>query len=515
MFDPYLKWFGIPGDGEPPASWELLGVAPGERRPEVIREAALRQTARIRPYQTGPYAEACTRLLNEIAQAELTLLGSTRHADHDAGPNGVPTADADGSVQELSEEEATPDTAAVSVLLLEPLPPPAPRGCVWHHPRRRAARARFRAGPALAAVSAFLMLFGATALGVMATLDRRPPEPSGPMPVVEPAPLRGRVGEVRCLQGQMPVYGVAFSPDGRTLLSGGGGYVKGPGNTVVPRECVARQWDVETGEELRRFVGHTAPVRCVCFSLDGQYAVSGAGGVETRTGGPVAVDCTVRLWDVVHGREARCFRGHTAPVLSVAFFPDGRTAASAGRDGTLRLWDVQTGTELRCLEPEPGAIATVAVAPDGSSFLCGGEEGILRLWQTEDRERPRTFSPVEGRITCAAFSPDGRQLLCASGRPEQTGGALQLLDVETARVIRGYAGHHGSVTCVAFSPDGRRAVSGGSDQTVRMWDVAGGQELARFTGHTDTVQAVVFSPDGRLAASAGHDGTVRVWNLPD
>jgi WD40 repeat protein len=318
----------------------------------------------------------------------------------------------------------------------------------------------------------------------------------------------------------MPVYCVAFSPDGRTLLTGGGGYVKGPGNSIVARGCAARLWDLATGDEARRFAGHTAPVRCVCFSPDGRHALTGAGGYETRGGAPVAVDCTVRLWDVGSSRAVRTFVGHTTPVAGVAFFPDGHTAASAGRDGTLRLWDVQTGMELRRLELEPGAVNGVAVAPDGRALLCGGDEGRVRLWELADARGPRTFAPAEGRISGLAFSPDGRQVLCASGwgparsgRPEPGGGGLCLWDLEAARPVREYAGHQGPVACVAFSPDGR-ALSGGSDQTVRLWDVAGGQELCCLKGHAGSVEAVAFSPDGRRAASASRDGTVRLWQLP-
>jgi WD40 repeat protein len=71
------------------------------------------------------------------------------------------------------------------------------------------------------------------------------------------------------------------------------------------------------------------------------------------------------------------------------------------------------------------------------------------------------------------------------------------------------------VTAVALSADGRRALSGGLDQTVRLWAVATGQELHCFTGHADVVSGVAFSPDGRLALSGGADATVRLWRLPD
>ena len=65
---------------------------------------------------------------------------------------------------------------------------------------------------------------------------------------------------------------------------------------------------------------------------------------------------------------------------------------------------------------------------------------------------------------------------------------------------------------VAFSPDGRRLASAGSDQTVKVWDAATGQETLVLKGHTKHVTSVAFSPDGRRLASASGDRTVKVWD---
>ena len=74
--------------------------------------------------------------------------------------------------------------------------------------------------------------------------------------------------------------------------------------------------------------------------------------------------------------------------------------------------------------------------------------------------------------------------------------------------------HEGMLCSVALSPDGRRALSGGFDRTMRLWDVEVGKQLGSFPGHSELVYHVAFSPDGRRALSSSFDKTIRLWRLP-
>ncbi|MCT7975118.1 WD40 repeat domain-containing protein [Laspinema olomoucense] len=81
-------------------------------------------------------------------------------------------------------------------------------------------------------------------------------------------------------------------------------------------------------------------------------------------------------------------------------------------------------------------------------------------------------------------------------------------------LLRTPTGHSNSVNAVAITPDGKRAVSASLDKTLKLWDLATGEELATFSGHSNWVEAVTITPDGKQAVSASRDNTLKLWNLP-
>jgi hypothetical protein len=111
-------------------------------------------------------------------------------------------------------------------------------------------------------------------------------------------------------------------------------------------------------------------------------------------------------------------------------------------------------------------------------------------------------------VRSLALSPDGK--LALSGGQDQT---LRLWDIATGRLLRTFEGHDAAINSVAFSPDGTRILSASDDRTVRLWETSTGKELSRLKGHLDRVRAVVFAPNGKRAMSAGQDRTLRWWDL--
>jgi WD40 repeat protein len=359
--------------------------------------------------------------------------------------------------------------------------------------------------------------------------------------------------------------GMAFSPDGKRLLTGG--------QTLGPKV-----WDVATAQEALSLPGHSYAVVSVAFSPDGKTLASRSDGR------------TVRLWDLPTRKELRQFRVTDGVQVrdpigapgAVAFSPDGRLLVSRGEpptapggfDHSFFVWDAKSGEELAevTLPPahRPNALAfapngdlfasaddgvrrwslaqkkeigslrspsfkltySLAFAPGGCLLAVGGRtsapqdarpsEGSrnLELWDWRTGELLRAWPAHPRRVVALAFSPGGDVLATCGGAapsyaspPEKDDPDIKMWEPATGALIRVLKGHEGGVACVALSPDGRVLASAGYDRTVRLWDVFNGAELARFSGHAGPVLCVAFAPDGKTLASGSADTTILLWDV--
>ncbi len=168
------------------------------------------------------------------------------------------------------------------------------------------------------------------------------------------------------------------------------------------------------------------------------------------------------------------------------------------------------------------AVAAVAAfLPDGRAERSWAEmTGSLRLYEgSPSGEQLWAFDchavALDG-VRDVAISPDGRLALVAVQDC-----TVRLLDMATGNELRRFEGHKARCLGVSFSKNGRFALTAcgtwdsraEQDNTVRIWDVASGKEIRRFEGHTGWVSTPVFSPDERFVLSPSNDRTIRLWDV--
>ena len=363
------------------------------------------------------------------------------------------------------------------------------------------------------------------------------------------------------------VYAVAFSPDGKTVLTGSGNYT-------------ARLWNVADGATRGQPMVHEGSVVAVAFSPDGKAVLTGSG------------DHTARLWNASDGTPLGLPMVHQGAVIAVAFSPDGKTVLTGSDDHTARLWNVADGAPAACpwcirarswpwrsaptaRPSSPGATTTprgsgtpptarprpahgasgqgqgrgvqprrqdrphrerrqdraalerrrrharglpmvhqdpvraVAFSPDGKTVLTGSGDNTARLWNAADGAPAACPWCIRTRSVPWRSAPTARPSSPGAGTPPRGSGTPP-----TARTRGLPMVHQDKVRAVAFSPDGKTVLTGSSG-TTRLWSAANGAPRGLPMVHQDKVRAVAFSLDGKTVLTGSGDKTTRLWNAAD
>jgi WD40 repeat protein len=176
----------------------------------------------------------------------------------------------------------------------------------------------------------------------------------------------------------------------------------------------------------------------------------------------------VLVWEVAAHAYRWIERDLPVRFLRVALSPDGTRLASGGSDGYMYLWDVVDGTILYKWAQHQGSTMSVAWNMDGTR-LASGSRGEILVWNTHNGEHVQTLSGSSGLVSALCW---------------------------------GTRGEHADVL-----------VSGGSDGTLRWWNVRSGECLWMRQAHRGMIQSLRCSPDGTRLASCSDDGTIMLWNL--
>lgn len=304
-----------------------------------------------------------------------------------------------------------------------------------------------------------------------------------------------------------PVANLDISPDGRYVLSGGFG------SFIL--------WDIARGEKIQSFTHYGGGggtiggnYTKVAFSPDGKYFASGGAGVK--------------LYDLTTRQEIMSFDEKNS-VSAITFSPDGKHLlfdssyrGFSSYDEKIKIVDISTGREMREIQWQTGTVYSATYSPDGKLVLFGGfdsasSDGILTLWDLSLAKAVRTVVASKaaflsiGWVEAISYSANGEYAL--SGGSDNSVILWNAKNLTQSKKLVGHDSFVGGIESVAFSPDGKRALSSASDKKIIIWDLASGTALRVLTGHTgvDSTRAK-FSPNGKYVISVG-DASTRIWDV--
>ena len=275
---------------------------------------------------------------------------------------------------------------------------------------------------------------------------------------------------------------VAYSPVDSSIIASGG-----DGRAV-------KLWDLQN-DTVTTLGHHADVVHSIAFSPDGQMLASGGD------------DYTFKLWDVPRKRHIATLdhvsNRSRSQVKAVDFSPDGQLLATAGVD--VKLWDIQTRGEITTFEHGRWVLA-VAFSPDGRFLATGYTVGQVNVWNIQRRSMVAQLEADSTSIYTVEFSPDGETLAGAG-----YDGDIKLWKVENWEHL-GQLNSHATTHTISFSPDSSTLASTGYE-SVNLWKIESGEKIATLNGHIGWVNTVAFSSNGSTLISGGDDETLRIWDV--
>jgi WD40 repeat protein len=330
---------------------------------------------------------------------------------------------------------------------------------------------------------------------------------------VLPANALVRMGTSSLRHG-MPVCALTFDPSGKTLASAGGDVIRlwdtATGREILHFACefanaiafspdgrvlvsgseigVIHLWETATGKEVRRFPSEGGKVHAVAFSSDGKTLASGH------------ADGSVRLWDVGQAKPVRQLEGRQGAVRGLDFSPRCDQLAAAGKDAG--VWDTGTGKLLHQLG-DGQTLTAVSFTTDGHRLLASGPRQPALIWELATGKELRRFPSLGATV----FSP--RSGIVAGVNADHV---ITAWDIDTGKELRKIQASTGDDDCLALSADGKLIAAAGLHGCIRLWNTTSGKEPFATSGHRSRILAAAFSPDGQTAFSTSADGRACRWD---
>jgi WD40 repeat protein len=279
---------------------------------------------------------------------------------------------------------------------------------------------------------------------------------------------------------------VRFTPDGRSVLSGGFG-------------GQARLWSGPQWAPAGELRGHTSSVNGIAIDPSGRRAVT------------ISSDGSARVWDLPNRTEERLLGRHTGAVTGVDVSSGGEVAATVGQDGRLRWWRLVDGAPIGDVSvgERPASVAlhpSRGLSGPGNDWAAVTTGARVRVLTVAGEAVAELESPGPAS-TAVRWSTNGDVLATSS-----VDGAVRMWETDGWDVVREIGVPGGGWVPLAVSPDGR-FLAVGWDHHVGVWTASGADPSTVVGDLPKGVYSLDFSPDGSRLALGSADGRVRIWGI--
>ncbi|XP_018886877.2 WD repeat-containing protein 86 isoform X7 [Gorilla gorilla gorilla] len=234
------------------------------------------------------------------------------------------------------------------------------------------------------------------------------------------------------------------------------------------------------GSALRVCADHRGGINWLSLSPDGQRLLTGS------------EDGTARLWSTADGQCCALLQGHESYVTFCQLEDEAAFTCSA--DCTIRRWDVLTGQCLQVYRGHTSIVNRILVA--NNQLFSSSYDRTARVWSVDKGQMSREFRGHRNCVLTLAYSApwDLPSTPCveeaAAGGLLVTGstdGTAKVWQVASGCCHQTLRGHTGAVLCLVLDTPGHTAFTGSTDATIRAWDILSGEQLRVFREHQGSV----------------------------
>lgn len=287
------------------------------------------------------------------------------------------------------------------------------------------------------------------------------------------------------------------------ILSPNGDYIVPLPQNINPRNLEILS--AVTGEEITK-LPIDQPLFVAAFSRDGKYLAAST-GIQSATVVTGIEDYTIQVWELASSREVARMNHAGSRIFSLTFSQDSEYLTAVDSEGSSWTWKSTTGADISHVTSSAPIIG-MAFSPDGNRMTTINEDNILQVFEVPTRQESLRLEFPAGESV--RLSQDSRFLAVVDGNNE-----VNIWEVNSKREITSLWATKAYGSKIALHPAGKYlAVTGDATSTtnsLQIWDIERGQQI-NFLNHKGGVISMDFSPDGEYIAVGATDGDY-VWNL--